>query len=185
MVARVGGLGTSLKSQVNLTSPVLFSAEILRLGILSLLPNLPIPETIDDVIVPHSNRLHVRINDRRANEAESPELEVLAECVGFGRSRWNLPLSLPVVGLGSAAHETPAVGVEVPEPFLDLEECACVSHCGIDLHPVANDLRIGCETLDFSLGIARDFLGIEFVERAPIAIPLFQHERPVQARLCA
>src|SRR5260221_1602367 len=47
--------------------------------------DLPIPETIDDVIVHHSNRLHVRINDRRADEAESPELEVLAECVGFGK----------------------------------------------------------------------------------------------------
>src|SRR6267378_1056832 len=159
--------------------------EISRPGILLLLPDLPIAETIDDVIVHHSNRLHVRINDRRANEAESPELEVLAECVGFGRSRWNLPRSLPVVRLGSAADETPTVGVEVPEPFLDLEECACVSHCGIDLHPVANDLRIGCETLDFSLGIARDFLGIEFVERAAIPFPLFQNERPVQSRLCA
>src|SRR5258705_512911 len=71
--------------------------EISRPGILLLLPDLPIAETIDDVIVHHSNRLHVRINDRRANEAESPEPEVLAECVGFGRSRWNLPRSLPVV----------------------------------------------------------------------------------------
>src|SRR6266850_3844841 len=159
--------------------------EISGPGIPLLLPDLPIAETIDDVIVHHSNRLHVRIDDRRANEAESPELEVLAECVGFGRSRWNLPCSLPVVRLGSAADETPTVGVEVPEPFLDLEKCACVAHCGFDLLPVANDLRIGCETLDFSLGIARDFLGIEFVERAAIAIPLFQNERPGQSRLCA
>src|SRR5258706_3811103 len=159
--------------------------EISRPGILLLLPDLPIPETIDDVIVHHSNRLHVRITDCRPNEAESPELEVLAECVGFGRSRWNLPRSLPVVRLGPPADKAPAVGVEVPEPFLDLEKCACVSHCGIDLHPVANDLRIGCESLDFSLGIARDFLGIEFVERAAIPFPLFQHERPVQSGLRA
>jgi len=72
---------------------------------------------------------------------------------------------LPVVRLGSAADETPAVGVEVPEPFLDLEKCACVSHCGIDLHRLrmisGSDARSG-----FSLGVARDFLGIEFVERA-------------------
>src|SRR5439155_18361048 len=50
----------------------------------SILPDRPIPETIDDVIVHHSNRLHVRINDRRAAEAESPGLEVLAECGGLG-----------------------------------------------------------------------------------------------------
>src|SRR5258706_6448459 len=127
----------------------------------STLPDLPIAKTSDEVIVHHSNRLHVRINDRRANEAESPELEVLAECVGFGRSRWNLSRSLPVVRLGSAADETPAVGVEVPEPFLDLEKCARVAHCGFDLHQVANDLRIGCEALDFSLGVASDFLRIK------------------------
>jgi hypothetical protein len=48
------------------------------------LPDLPITKTIDEVIVYHSNRLHVRINDRRADEAEPPVLEVLAECVGFG-----------------------------------------------------------------------------------------------------
>src|SRR5260221_13213531 len=159
--------------------------EISRPGILLLLPDLPIAETIDDVIVYHSNRLHVRINDRRADEAESPQLEVLAECVGFGRSRWNPPLSLPVVELGPAADETPAVGIEVAEPFLDFEKRACVAHCGFDLHPVANDLRIGCKVLAFSLGVARDFLRIEFVERAAIPFPLFQDERPVQARLCA
>src|SRR6267154_5347367 len=171
--------------EVSSPQRVLGQTEISRPGILLLLPDLPIAETIDDVIVHHSNRLHVRINDRRADEAESPELEVLAERVGFGRSRWNLPRSLPVIELGPPADKTPAVGVEVLEPFLDLEKCACVSHCGIDLHPVANDLRIGCKVLDFSLGVARDFLGIEFVERAAIAIPLFQHQRPVQSGLCA
>src|SRR5882672_5922751 len=100
--------------------------------------DLPIAETIDDVIVHHSNRLHVRIDDRRADEAESPVLEVFAECVGFGRSRWNLPRSLPLVSLGPPADKTPAVGVKVPELFPDFEECARVAHCGLDLHPVAN-----------------------------------------------
>src|SRR5258705_11583925 len=132
--------------------------EISRPGILLLLPDLPIAETIDDVIVHHSNRLHVRINDRRANEAESAELEVLAECVGFGRSRWNLPRSLPMVKLGPPADETPAVGVEVPELFLDFDECACVAHCGFDLLAVANDRRIRCKLLDLPLGVVRDFL---------------------------
>src|SRR5713226_8779929 len=147
--------------------------------------DLPITETIDEVIVYHSNRLHVRINDRRADEAESPVLEVLAECVGFGRSRWNLPRSLPVVKLGPPADKTPAVGVKVPELFLDFEECASVAHCGFDLHPVANDLRIRCKLLDLSLRVVRDFLRVEFVERAAISFPLFQHERPAQSGLCA
>lgn len=47
------------------------------------LPNLPISETVDKVIVHHANRLHVRINDGRPYEAESPTLEILAERIGF------------------------------------------------------------------------------------------------------
>src|SRR5882762_4761575 len=79
-----------------------------------ILTDLPITETIDEVIVYHSNRLHVRINDRRADEAESPMLEILAECLGLRRSRWNLPRSPPVVQLGLPADKTPAVGVKIP-----------------------------------------------------------------------
>src|SRR6266852_5725333 len=79
--------------------------------------DLPITETIDEVIVYHSNRLHVRINDRGADEAESPAFEVLTECDGFGRSRWHLPRNLPVVHLGPADDETPAIGVKVSELF--------------------------------------------------------------------
>jgi len=100
------------------------------------------------VIVHHSDRLHVRVNDRRADEAESPVLEVLAKCLGFGRSRWNLPRRLPMVKLGPPADKTPAIGVEVPEPLPAFEECACVVHRGFDLHTVANDRRIRCKLLD-------------------------------------
>ncbi len=135
--------------------------------------DLPITETIDEVIVYHSNRLHVRINNRGADEAESPVLEVLTECDGFGRSRWNLPRSLPVVELGSPADKAPAVGVKVPELFLDFEQSACVTHCGFDLHPVADDLRIRCKTLDSPFGVTNDFLRIEVIERAAIPFPFF------------
>src|SRR5258708_5389204 len=134
---------------------------------------LPITETIDEVIVYHSNRLHVRINDRGADEAESPVFEVLTECDGFGRSRWNLPRNLPVVHLGPAADETPAIGVKVSELFADCEKCACVAHCGFDLHPVADDLRIRCKTLDSPVGVESDFLRIEVIEGAAISFPLF------------
>ena len=49
-----------------------------------MLPELPITETINEVIVYHSNGLHVGIHDRRTNETESAMLEVLAECIRFG-----------------------------------------------------------------------------------------------------
>ena len=46
-------------------------------------PNLTITETIHEVVVYHSDGLHVGINDRRTNETESPKLKVLAERLGF------------------------------------------------------------------------------------------------------
>jgi hypothetical protein len=151
----------------------------------NLMKDLSVTEAIDEVIVHHSNRLHECINDRRADKAESPVFEILAECLGFGRSRGNLSRSSPAVEFGPSADEPPAVGVKVPELFLDLEKRACVANRGLDLHPVAYDLRIMYKPLDLSLGKARDFLGIEFVERATITFPLFQHQRPVQSGLRA
>src|SRR2546422_7477550 len=125
--------------------------------------DLPVTKPMDELIVYHSGRLHVRINDRRADEAESPMLEILAEGVGFRRSRWNLPRSLPVVELGPPADKAPTVGVKIPGFFLDCEKCACVAHCSFDLHPVANDLRIRCKTVYSPFGVASDFLRIEVI----------------------
>ena len=47
------------------------------------LPSLSISETADEVVVHHADRLHMRIDDGRTDEAESAALEILAEGVGF------------------------------------------------------------------------------------------------------
>src|SRR6202051_407000 len=107
-----------------------------------ILPDLPITETIDQVIVYHADRLHVGIHDRRTNETESATLKVLAERVGCKRSRRNLSHDLPSVKLWPSVNEAPAIGVEASELFLDFEKGARVAHCGLDLHAVANDLSI-------------------------------------------
>ena len=107
-----------------------------------MLPELPITETIDEMIVYHSNGLHVGIHDRRTNETESAMLEVLAEPIGFGRSCRDLSHDLPPVKPWLSVNETPAIGVEAAKLFLDFEKCACVAHGGLDLDSVANDLRI-------------------------------------------
>jgi hypothetical protein len=64
---------------------------------LPILPELPITETIDEVIVYHSNGLHVGIHDRRTNETESAMLEILSERIGFERSCRDLSHDLPAV----------------------------------------------------------------------------------------
>src|ERR1700726_901175 len=75
---------------------------------LPILPDLPITETIDEVIVYHSDGLHVGIHDRRTNETESATLKVLAERIGFDRSRRNLSHDVPPVKLWRSVNETPA-----------------------------------------------------------------------------
>jgi hypothetical protein len=47
------------------------------------LPDLAITETIHEVIVYHSDGLHMGVHDRRTNETESAMLEVPAECIGL------------------------------------------------------------------------------------------------------
>jgi hypothetical protein len=49
---------------------------------LPILPDLRLTETIDEVIVYHSSRLHVGAYDR-TNETESAKLKILAERIGF------------------------------------------------------------------------------------------------------
>src|SRR5258708_7951799 len=109
---------------------------------LPILPDLPITETIDEVIVYHSDGLHVGINDCRTNETESATLKVLAERIGLDRSCRNLSHDLPPVKLWPSVNETPAIGVEASELFLDFEKRACVAHGRLNLHTLANDLRI-------------------------------------------
>src|SRR5437667_10933311 len=107
-----------------------------------ILPELRITETIDEMIVYHSDGLHVGIHDRRTNKTESATLEVLAEGIGFERSCRDLSHDLPPVKLWLSVNETPGIGVEASEFLLDCEKRARVAHGGLNLHAVANDLRI-------------------------------------------
>src|SRR5882672_7224809 len=95
-------------------------------------------------------------------------------------SGWNLSRSLPVAEFGLPDDEPPAVGVKAAELFLDFEKRTSIAHRGLDLHAVADNLRISQKAPGLFLGIARYPLGIEVVERPPITFPLLQHKRPVQ-----
>jgi hypothetical protein len=53
--------------------------------------DLPKAETFDDMVVLPVRPLPVGIHDCRSDEAKATVFEVLAECLGFGGSRWNLP----------------------------------------------------------------------------------------------
>jgi hypothetical protein len=146
-------------------------------------PNLSISKAIDEVIVHHADCLHVGIEDGGADEAETPALEILAERVGLARGRRNLPDRLPSIQLGPSAHETPAVGVETSELFLNCAKRPRVAHRGFDLQPVSNDSRIRCELLNSFPGISRHFPRIELTESLAIALPFSEHGGPAEPGL--
>src|SRR5713101_6004011 len=109
--------------------------------------NLSISETVDEVIVQHANGLHMRIYNGGTDEAESPALEILAERVGLGGRRRNLPHLLPSIDLGASIDEPPAIGVKTSELFLNCQKLTRVTDGGFDFQPVANDRRIQYELL--------------------------------------
>src|SRR5260370_39332823 len=103
-------------------------------------------------------------------------LKRLPKSVEFKRGRMKQPGRVPPLTFRPPADKTPAIGVKISELFLGFEKGTRISHCGFDLHPVANNLRIGSKLLDSCLGVVRDLLRIEFVECAAITLPLFQND---------
>src|SRR5260221_14514959 len=79
------------------------------------LGDLRMPKAVDDMVVNHTDGLHVRIDDRRAHEAKPAALEILAHCSRLGGLTWNLPHGPPTVLDRTSAAETPLVCVETVE----------------------------------------------------------------------
>jgi hypothetical protein len=55
---------------------------------------------------------------------------------------------------GLSSNEPPAVGVEGAELFPDVEKRPGIAHRGLDLHEIADDLRISQKAPGVFLGIA-------------------------------
>src|SRR5438477_1897835 len=74
--------------------------------------HLTMSEAADEVIVDHAGRLHVRVDDRRADEVEAALLHVLAEPVRQRRARRHLAAAAPAVDDRLAVDERPEVRIE-------------------------------------------------------------------------
>ncbi len=62
-------------------------------------------ETAHDMVIDHPGRLHVRVNDRRADETEAALLQILAQRVGLGAGRRHLLHLGPAIDDRLTAHE--------------------------------------------------------------------------------
>src|SRR5258706_105341 len=99
------------------------------------------PKTGGQMIVDYSDRLHIGIDDGRADETEAPKLQVLADRVGQRRAGRRLLHASPEVLLRTPVHESPQICVERAEFPSDLEERARVADRRFDLETVAHDSR--------------------------------------------
>jgi hypothetical protein len=78
------------------------------------------PETTRDVVVHHPGRLHVGVTDRASYEIEAARFEIFAHGVRFGGFGGKVLEGPEAVANRFSADETPNVGVEGSEFFLDL-----------------------------------------------------------------
>src|SRR5262245_51979847 len=140
-------------------------------------------EAVDQVVVDHADRLHVRIDDGRADEVETALLEIFAEGVGRLGSRRNIPDGTPTILDGPPVDEAPLVRVEASELLLHPEKRARVAHCRGDLATVAHDARIAEQRGDLALAVARHLRRIEPIEGATVGVALAQDGDPAQTGL--
>src|SRR5258706_12016888 len=61
------------------------------------LGDFAIAKAVDDVIVHHSDGLHVRIDDLRTDERKPAALQILAHRIGFVGARRDVPYSSPPI----------------------------------------------------------------------------------------
>jgi hypothetical protein len=148
--------------------------EVLKLGC----SDFPISEAVDEVIVHHSDCLHVCINNGGTHEAESALFQVFAERIGFSGGRGNLLHNFPAVHFGLSADKAPCVCIKTVELLLNCEKRPRVAHSRLDFLPVSNDSWIDQQLLNALVGISRHFVGIELAEGAAIALTLVEDDRP-------
>src|SRR5207237_306708 len=86
------------------------------------LPQFPMTETIDHMIVHHAHRLHECVADRAPHELESSPFQLLAHAIGFKGPRWDFLDRSPGVLLRLVANESPNIPVETPRLILHGQE---------------------------------------------------------------
>src|SRR5438445_1999178 len=80
-------------------------------------------KTSGQMVVDHSNRLHVGVHDGRADETEAATFQILADRVRYRRTGRHLLHALPAILQRPAAHEAPPKGGERTECQRQLDEC--------------------------------------------------------------
>ena len=134
------------------------------------------------VIVNHPDRLHRRVDRRRADEDEAAPLELLRERLRFGGGRLEVrsrPGGRPFV----VRRVGPDQLVEGLAPGVQLPRRLRVRDCRLDLAAVADDSLVREQPAHVPRPVLRDLLDLEPVEGAAEVLPLAQDGQPGEPRL--
>src|SRR5262249_45591002 len=103
------------------------------------LADFAISEALDEVVVHHSDCLHMCVYNSRTHEAEPAVFQVLAEGLGFCRGGGNLLHDCPVVHFGLSTDKAPRIRIKTSKLLLNCEKRSSVSYGRLDFLTVSND----------------------------------------------
>jgi len=152
-------------------------------GIRSLRLYSVVSEAFRSVVVYHSNCLHERVADSRADEPEASFTQLFTHSIGFSSSRRNLTERFGRVPDRPTADKSPHVTIERTEFFPRLQELFSVCDSRLDFETVAYDARVMEESLDILLVVARDLRGVEGVESFAIVLTFVENGLPIESCL--
>lgn len=136
------------------------------------------PKARNEVIVDHSDRLHKRVNDSRADELEPAPFQFTADFVGKRSFRGNFGERFVKMRFGFAVYKTPDKLVKTAELLLYFDKRFGVCHGGVYFQTVADYVRIFEQFGDFFAVVPRDFFGVEIIERRAETLALFKYRYP-------
>src|SRR2546425_12749128 len=136
------------------------------------------------MVVPHPDRLHVRVADRRTDKLEASTLQGLAHLVRFLGSCGYLFPGSPTASFRSTVRELPDVRVEAPELLLHDQEGFGIPDGGRDLRSVPDDARVDQERSNLLRIVLGDSHRIKYVERVSERLAFLQDREPREIRLC-
>src|SRR5260370_17488713 len=79
------------------------------------LGDLAMSKAVDQMVIDHPDRLHVRIDDRRTHEGEATALQIVAQGGGLGAARGDIAFGSPAVLHRPTVAEAPPVPLHTPQ----------------------------------------------------------------------
>ncbi len=135
------------------------------------------------MIVDHTNGLHERVANRRADEREAPAFQVLTHGIRNRRVAGNVAWRFPSIGERPAINECPNILIKVADLFLDQQKNLRIGNGRLNFKPVPNDTGVGQQASYFSCVVSGDRCRVEMIKGHTERFTFLQNRVPTQPGL--